>query len=65
MRTFPILAALSAPLLAAPEYLLRNGSFEGGLMYWHDLSPENILVNDTTGGQRSLKIVPKETLPLQ
>jgi hypothetical protein len=32
-----VLALSSAP--AAPENLLRNGSFEGSLLYWHGIDP--------------------------
>ena len=28
---------LAVPATAAPENLLRNGSFEGGMLYWHNL----------------------------
>ena len=35
------LLAVSIPALAAPENRLRNGSFEGGLLYWHNISPKD------------------------
>jgi hypothetical protein len=33
-----VLTGLAAPCLGA-ENLLRNGSFEGSLLYWHNIDP--------------------------
>ncbi len=52
----PFLALVSATL-AAPENLLRNGSFEGGLLYWHQIDPKNdTLVRDAAVGEFALRI---------
>lgn len=47
------LAALTAlNARAATENLLRNGSFEGGLLYWHQAkAPEQTLVKDAKAGE--------------
>ncbi|MEO8352410.1 MAG: hypothetical protein ABI680_11810 [Chthoniobacteraceae bacterium] len=42
---------------AAPENQLRNGSFEGGLLYWHKIQPqEQTLVRDAEVGEYALRI---------
>jgi len=52
---FPALFACHA--LAAPANLLRNGSFEGGLLYWHQIDPKNdTLVRDAATGEFALRI---------
>ena len=51
----PILLATTA--FAAPENLLRNGSFEGGTLYWHQIDPKNdTLVRDAKVGEFALRI---------
>ena len=51
----PLLLATAA--FAAPENLLRNGSFEGGLLYWHQIDPKNdTLVRDAAVGEFALRI---------
>ena len=35
-----LLLCVPAAAPADPENLLRNGSFEGGLLYWHGIDPE-------------------------
>ncbi len=51
----PLLLATTA--FAAPENLLRNGSFEGGLLYWHQIDPKNdTLVRDAAVGEFALRI---------
>ena len=41
----------------AAENLLRNGSFEGGLLYWHNIQPEHHrLVTDAKVGAQALRI---------
>lgn len=56
--TFAFLAiSLSAPLLLAQENRLRNGSFEGGTLYWHQVeAPEQALVRDAKVGEFALRI---------
>ncbi len=55
----PLLTVLAAAHLhAAPENRLRNGSFEGGLLYWHNIDPkEYTLVTDAKVGEFALRIV--------
>ncbi len=55
---YPILSILAAlPLAAAPENLLRNGNFEGGLLYWHQIDPQlHTLVKDAAVGEYALRI---------
>ena len=49
--------ALASTAMAAPENLLRNGSFEGGLLYWHQIEPKNdTLVRDAAVGEFALRI---------
>jgi hypothetical protein len=48
---------LLAPLSHAAENLLRNGSFEGGLLYWHQIdAKQHTLVRDATAGEFALRI---------
>ena len=57
MLRFLLLALLTCRALAAPENLLRNGSFEGGLLYWHQIDPKNdTLVRDAAVGEFALRI---------
>jgi len=43
--------------MAAPENRLRNGSFEGGTLYWHQIDPKHdTLVRDAAVGEFSLRI---------
>jgi len=43
--------------LAAPENRLRNGSFEGGTLYWHQIDPKkDTLVRDGAVGEFALRI---------
>ena len=49
-----VLGLCSAP---AAENLLRNGSFEGGTLYWHQVkAPEQMLVPDAKVGEFALRI---------
>ncbi len=42
---------------AGPENVLRNGSFEGGLLYWHQIDAKNdTLVKDAAVGEYALRI---------
>ena len=58
MKTLLFLAFTTASLLAAPpENLLRNGSFEGRMLYWHQVkAPEQTLVRDAKVGEFALRI---------
>ena len=59
MKILPCLLTLAfvASAYAAPENLLRNGSFEGGLLYWHQIDPKNdTLVRDAAVGEFALRI---------
>lgn len=53
-------AALFAPhaFAQAPENLLRNGSFEGGLLYWHGIEKQKheLVAGDAAVGSHALKI---------
>jgi hypothetical protein len=40
LRTLVVLLFLLPASAEEPENLLRNGSFEGGLLYWHGIEPE-------------------------
>ena len=52
---FTILTAAAA--IAGPENVLRNGSFEGGTLYWHQVkAPEQTLVKDAKVGEYALRI---------
>ena len=51
------LLLLSIAVHAAPENLLRNGSFEGGTLYWHQVAaPDQTLVKDAKVGEYALRI---------
>lgn len=53
----PILLFTVATAGAAPENRLRNGSFEGGLLYWHNIKAEDhTLVRDGKLGEHALRI---------
>ncbi len=58
----PLARALAFGLLvtatrAAPENRLRNGSFEGGTLYWHQIEPgKQALVRDAAVGAYALRI---------
>ncbi|MEK7951492.1 hypothetical protein [Luteolibacter soli] len=60
MKPFSLVVAASVcPLLAfsAPANLLRNGSFEGGTLYWHQIDPaQDTLVKDAKVGEQALRI---------
>jgi hypothetical protein len=47
-----MILAAGATLAGAAENLLRNGSFEGGLLYWHNIMPEHHQV--VTGGKNGV-----------
>ena len=34
---------------AAPENLIRNGNFEGGMLYWHDQKGKEIVEGGKVG----------------
>src|SRR6478672_4325508 len=58
-RLLPLAIAFAGVLSGAPaaENLLRNGSFEGGLLYWHNIQPEHHrLVADAKVGAQALRI---------
>lgn len=52
------LVGLKAALSAQPENLLRNGSFEGGLLYWHGVDPANhkLVRGDAPAGEYALHL---------
>ena len=55
-RSLALLTALSLHAATA-ENLLRNGSFEGGLLYWHQIDPKHdTLVRDAVVGEYALRI---------
>lgn len=63
MKLSAILTLLSVLLLASfaqaaePANLLRNGSFEGGVLYWHNLDLQNpSLVDEAKVGQHALRL---------
>lgn len=57
MKSLPFFLSLTLPLAAARENLLRNGSFEGGTLYWHQVdAPDRMLVKDGKVGEYSLRI---------
>ena len=59
MKTILLLALTTSSLIAQaePQNLLRNGSFEGGTLYWHQVSaPEQTLVKDGAVGEYALRI---------
>ncbi len=55
-----VLLLLGGLLLAGPaagaENLLRNGSFEGGLLYWHGITTNQQLVRDARVGEFALRL---------
>jgi hypothetical protein len=52
-----MIGLLAGAAAAADENLLRNGSFEGGLLYWHGVDPKNhTLVADAKVGRHGLRI---------
>lgn len=52
-----LLACLLGPAVAAgAENLLRNGSFEGGLLYWHGITTNQQLVRDAKVGEFALRL---------
>jgi hypothetical protein len=52
-----LLLVAGAVAAAAGENLLRNGSFEGGLLYWHNIVPEHHqLVDGGRNGGQALRI---------
>ena len=56
-RIAALSAACTALASAEPENLLRNGSFEGGTLYWHQVAaPEQTLVKDGKVGDYALRI---------
>jgi len=56
-RLFLAFLIVTNAALATPKNVLRNGSFEGGLLYWHNISPENdLLVHDAAVGEYALRI---------
>ena len=61
MTAFPrflYACVFATPVLAAPENLLRNGSFEGGTLYWHQIEPgKQALVKEAKVGEFALRIV--------
>ena len=60
-RIFPSLGKQALWLLVAgpalgAENLLRNGSFEGGLLYWHGITTNHQLVRDARVGDYALRL---------
>lgn len=54
---FSAILMLATTALAVPENRLRNGSFEGGTLYWHQVKvPEQMLVKDAKVGEFALRI---------
>ena len=52
-----VLVFCTVPGAGAAENRLRNGSFEGGLLYWHQIVPANhTLVKDGKSGEHALRI---------
>ena len=57
MLRFLLPALLACSALAASENLLRNGSFEGGTLYWHQVAAsDQTLVKDAKVGEFALRI---------
>ncbi len=57
LRSTLLALVLATTAFAGPENLLRNGSFEGGLLYWHQIDPKNdTLVRDAAVGEFALRI---------
>ena len=55
IATFLVVGA-AATATARAENLLLNGSFEGGLLYWHNIRPERqrVVRGDAKVGQYAL-----------
>jgi len=49
IRLLTSLLLLTGTLLPAAENLVRNGSFEGGMLYWHDHNGKEIVVGGKVG----------------
>lgn len=60
MKTLHLAVTLSAGLslsLSAQTNVLRNGNFEGGTLYWHQIDPaHHTLVKDAKVGEYALRI---------
>lgn len=57
MKFAALLLALIACSATAGENRLRNGSFEGALLYWHNIdTQEHTLVKDAKVGEHALRI---------
>ena len=58
-----LLLAAAASATGAAENLLRNGSFEGALLYWHNIQPQHHrLVDGGKNGAQALHIAQKNVL---
>jgi len=58
LRILPVMAlaaALTIHLSAAPENLVRNGNFEGGMLYWHEQKGKEIVEGGKVG-QHALQL---------
>lgn len=52
-----MLVLISVPVADASENRLRNGSFEGGLLYWHQIDPaHHSLAKEGKSGEYALRI---------
>jgi hypothetical protein len=57
MKSLILSLFIVLPAAAAPPNLLRNGSFEGGTLYWHQIDPQqHALVKDAAAGEYALRI---------
>ncbi len=58
MKFWPLLLLIAcATAFAGQENRLRNGSFEGGTLYWHQIDPAaDTLVHDAAVGEFALRI---------
>ena len=58
LNGFSFAGAVAAERTEEPGNLLRNGSFEGGLLYWHGVDPEKhkLVRNDAAVGEYALRI---------
>lgn len=57
MKFLILSTIVTLPLAAAPENLLRNGNFEGGTLYWHQIDPQHhTLVKDAAVGEYALRV---------
>ncbi|MDA3963041.1 MAG: carbohydrate binding domain-containing protein [Planctomycetota bacterium] len=61
IRVLVLTLVVSVAWLSAAENLVRNGSFEGGQLYWHDQNDQE-LVEDAKVGQYALKLTKGWTL---